>query len=166
MSEDASRSKMRIREAEDSDASGLIALIEACFAEYPGCVLDVDREEPDLRTIRTCYQAHGGRFWVAETDGEIVGCIGLTPASKASGIELKKLYVARRVRRQGLGARLTEYVLDEARARGAPFVDLWSDTRFETAHRFYERHGFLRGPQVRDLQDLSHTREYYYRLGF
>ena len=40
---------VRLRAVVDGDSAGLIRLIAAVFAEYPGCVLDVDREEPELR---------------------------------------------------------------------------------------------------------------------
>jgi len=33
------------RPARDTDRDGLIALIGSAYAEYPGCVLDVEREE-------------------------------------------------------------------------------------------------------------------------
>jgi hypothetical protein len=42
-----------IRPGRDSDAAGFIALIGACWAEYPGCVLDVDGELPELRALAT-----------------------------------------------------------------------------------------------------------------
>jgi putative acetyltransferase len=50
----------RIRAARDSDAGGLISLIGDVYAEYPGCILDVDGEEPDLRAICSAYAAKGG----------------------------------------------------------------------------------------------------------
>ena len=82
----------------------------------------------------------------------------------ATGVALHKLYVARAARRQGLGTRLCELIFEEARRRGATFVELWSDTRFLDAHRLYENLGFVRGPETRELHDLSDTREFYYRL--
>lgn len=152
-----------IRDARDSDEEGLIALIGSIFAEYPNCVLAVDEEIPELRHIATSFSAWQGRFWVAERAGRIVGCIGLTPAHDPGGIELKKLYVGASERRSGLGGKLTDLVVAEARARGARFIDLWSDTKFETAHRFYENRGFIRNGATRELHDLSDTVEYYFR---
>jgi putative acetyltransferase len=152
-----------VRDARDADAEGLIALIGAVFAEYPGCVLDVDGEIPELRAIRTAFEGWGGRFWVAELEGRIVGSVGLVPAEGGRGAELRKLYVARECRRSGLGSALCERVEREARTRGARFVELWSDTRFEDAHRLYEGRAYRRGPHTRELGDLSRTVEYYYR---
>jgi putative acetyltransferase len=152
-----------VRDAVDGDAEQLIALIGSVFAEYPGCVLEVDGEIPELRAIATAYRGWNGRFWVAEEGGRVVGCVGVR-ARGGPGVELCKLYVAREARRRGLGGALCALVEAEARARGAAFVELWSDTRFKDAHRLYERRGYARGPETRELHDLSGSVEYYFRL--
>ncbi len=146
----------RIRPATDRDSAALIGLLGDCFAEYPGCVLDVDREEPWLRAPATRYA--GGQLWVATLDDTVVACIGHKPHGDTS--ELKNLYVAASARRGGLGARLTGMVEDVARAAGADRMRLWSDTRFLDAHRLYERLGYRRTGRSRELHDLSDTAEY------
>ncbi len=152
--------KLRIREARDPDAAGLIALIGACFAEYPGCVLDVDGELPELRRIRTAFLAAGGEFWVVEDEGgEIVGSVGWVPAG--GEVELRKLYVSKRARRLGLGSELCERVERSARAHEARRVFLWSDTRFADAHRLYRDRAYLQGA-TRELHDRSQSIEYYF----
>ena len=155
--------ELLIRDARDDDGWDLIGLVAACWSEYPGCILDVDGEEPWMRTPAASFQDKGGCLWVAEAHGRVVGSVGLKPAGEPGGVELKTLYVARPVRRMGLGNRLTHLVEAEARRRGATFIDLWSDTRFADAHRLYEQRGYRRGPSTRALHDLSHTVEYYYR---
>ncbi len=153
--------QLKIRDARDEDAEQLISLIEACYADYEGCVLDVEHEAPELRAIASTHAEQGGRFWVAERNGELVGCAGLAPG-KDGTMELKKLYVARDVRSNGLGARLCSLVEIEAMSRGAETIELWSDTRFKEAHRLYERRGYTRG-RSRELHDASNSVEYYYR---
>ncbi len=152
-----------IRPARDDDQDGLIALIGGCFAEYPGCVLDVDGEIPELRAIASYANSRDGRFWIAEVDGAVVGCIGVAPAPNPDGVELLKLYVDGAMRGRGLGGRLVGLVEAEAARRRAAFVELWTDTRFVTAHRLYERLGYERLPETRALHDLSDTVEYHYR---
>jgi GNAT superfamily N-acetyltransferase len=39
---------------------------------------------------------------------------------------------------------------------------LWTDTRFEAAHRFYEKHGYVRQGAIRILDDLSKSLEFRY----
>jgi putative acetyltransferase len=152
-----------VREARNSDAGALIELIAAVYDEYPGCVLDVEGEAPELLAIRSHFRQLGGRFWVAEQNARLVGSVGFVPLGEADGIELRKLYVAQSARRRGLGAGLCERVEAAARARGARFVELWSDTRFEDAHRLYAGRGYLRGADTRALHDQSASIEYYYR---
>lgn len=154
--------QIKIRSARDDDAQGLIDLIEACYSEYKGCVLDVDGEAPELRAIATSHARLGGRFWVAESEGRLAGSVGFVPGKAPGAIELKKLYVAREARRMGLGARLCGLVEVEAMSRGAAQIELWSDTRFKDAHRLYERRGYVRGRKKRELHDASKSVEYFY----
>lgn len=148
-----------IRDARDAD--GLVALIHGCWAEYPGCVMDV-AENPELLQIATWSAARGGRFWVAEAEGWIVGSAGIVPAVDPAGQEMVKLYVARAARRQGLGARFIRMVEAEARQRGARSVELWSDARFFDAHRLYRRNFYVQRADSRALGDLSHSVEYHF----
>ena len=143
-----------VRDAVDADSKGVIRLIADIFDEYEGMILDVDREEPELRALASSFE----RFWVLERGGEVCGCIACT--HKGDHLELKKLYHAKGVRGRGLGSRLIGLVEDHARAVGVTRIEMWSDTRFETAHGVYEHLGYARSSHTRDLNDLSHTTEY------
>ena len=154
---------MDIRPARDEDADQVIALIASCYQEYPGCVLDVEGEEPELRAVASAYRDRGGCFWVALEEERVVGCVGILPVAGAAAIMLKKLYVTRAARRHGLGGRLCMLAESQARARGAAYIELWSDTRFTESHRFYERRGYEKGERTRALNDRSNSVEYHFR---
>ena len=149
-----------IRPACDADGAGLIALIDGVYAEYPGCVLDVDGEEPALRAPAAHAAASGGAWWIAAESGVVVGSVALLPSG--ADAELEKLYVAKSHRGRGLGAALVDLVEREARRRGAGRLVLWTDTRFVDAHRLYARLGFARRLETRALGDLSATIEFRY----
>ena len=151
----------RTRDGRDADAAGFIALIGACWAEYPGCVLDVDGEVPELRALASHYAAKGGALWAAEADGAIIGMAGVAPLDGAVW-EMNKLYVAGTHRGTGLAQSLMTAAESHARAAGATEVKLWSDTRFERAHRFYEKLGYVRAGPIRVLHDLSNSLEFPY----
>ena len=159
-----------LRPARDEDGDDLIRIMASAYAEYEGCVLDVDREEPDLRAIATAFAARSGGFWVAERRGRPVGMAGGHPVAPSDGRgtawELKKLYVDRSARGAGLGTRLVGLVEGAAVRAGATRLELWTDTRFADAHRLYERLGFLRLPGTRRLDDLSRSVEYPYVKDF
>lgn len=156
----------RLRPVRDDDADAMADLIGGVYAEYPGCVLDLPGVDADLRAPRTTIEANRGDWWVVEDDrGQVVATCGWAPTagSDEPGIELKRLYVAPSRRGRGLGRWLVEQVEQVARERGCRVVELWSDTRFDDAHRLYERLGYERRPETRQLHDPSDTTEYQFR---
>lgn len=153
-----------IRPVADADGPAVAALIEACFAEYPGCLFAWD-EFPELRAPAAWAQGRGTRFWIANDGagaGRVAGCICATPTA-AGEMELHKFYVTAGWRGTGLADTLHGLVLGEASRCGASAIMLWSDTRFTRAHRFYEKRGYVRQPGTRLLGDISDSEEFHYR---
>jgi GNAT superfamily N-acetyltransferase len=150
-----------IRTGRDSDAAGFIALIGACWGEYAGIVIDVDAELPELRALASHYADKGGALWTAEADGRIVGMIGVVPHSDGAW-EIVRLYTLPPYRGAHLAPRLLTAAEAHARSAGATRLTLWSDTRFERAHRFYEKHSYVRRGPIGVLHDLSNSLEFGY----
>lgn len=149
-----------VRPARDEDGEELAALVGGVFAEYPGCVLDPEGLDADLFTWASHLAASGGAGWVVrDGGGALVACVGVAHASTPAAVELKRLYVHADARRRGLGTALVQRVEAWAVAHGAGRVELWSDTRFDDAHRLYERAGYRRTGRRRDLHDPSATTE-------
>ena len=148
------------RPVEDQDSDGLIALIGACFAEYPGCVLAVDEEMPEIRSLATWVGARDGMAWVVELEGEVVASVATHPVEDAW--ELKKLYVHKSARRRGLATRLVRLAETAAARSGATRMVLWTDTKFVEAHVLYEHLGYETNGERRELHDLSDTVEIFY----
>jgi putative acetyltransferase len=155
-----------VRPATDADSAAVIALIESCFSEYDGCVLDTETEMIHLLRVASHFAAVKGCSWVAEVDGSVVGSVACRPAGDPSGLELQMLYVLAPWRNRGLGSRLVALVESEAAGRGSTFVELWSDTRFIEAHRLYHSLGYIQLPGIRELRDLSASREYQFTKFF
>jgi predicted GNAT family N-acyltransferase/RimJ/RimL family protein N-acetyltransferase len=147
-----------LRPVRDEDGPALERLIAGCWSEYPGCVMDVDNEEPWLRAPATAYAEKQGVLWVV---GDVTACIGMRPLAPGT-VELKSLYVSAPARRGGLGGRLVRRGERWAHEQGAGRIELWSDTRFLDAHRLYERLGYVRTGRTRDLHDLSNTTEFFF----
>lgn len=150
-----------LRPGRDSDAEALIALIWACWSQYPGIRIDVDGEMPELRTLATYYAKAGGALWVAEADGSVIGMIATHPL-EGSRWEICRVYVHPSRHGTPLGHRLLDTAEAHAIAAGATRLVLWSDTRFERAHRFYEKRSYVCSGPVRVLHDLSNSLEYAY----
>jgi GNAT superfamily N-acetyltransferase len=150
-----------IRPGHDADAAGCIALIAACWAEYPGVVLDVDGELPELRSLASYYAAKGGALWAAESNRTVVGMVGTVPHGEDAW-EICRLYTLPSLHGSGLGHRLLDTAEAHARAAGASRFVLWSDTRFGRAHRFYEKRDYVRHGPIRVLRDASNSLEFGY----
>lgn len=91
------------------------------------------------------------RIMLAERDGKLLGYCKLVMAcgwpDHARGertIELKQLYTAPDATGQGIGARLTDWALDEARRYGADEIQLSVYAENPGAQKFYSRHGFAK----------------------
>ena len=72
------------------------------------------------------------------------------------------MYIHPNLRRAGLGSSLMSLAEEHAADRGAKRIVLWTDTRFEAAHSFYERLGYFKDGRTRELEDLSKSIEYFY----
>ena len=84
---------------------------------------------------------------VAETDGEIVGCLQLTviPGLSRMGMirgQIEGVRVSSTHRGRRIGELLVAAATDRARERGCGLIQLTTDKRRVDAHRFYERLGF------------------------
>ncbi|MGB0843126.1 MAG: GNAT family N-acetyltransferase [Alphaproteobacteria bacterium] len=153
------------RPAEDTDSEAMIHIIGACYALYDNCVLDVDLEEPELRAPKSLFAEQGKTMWVMTLDGKVVGCVGLSDPNFQTGEqELLKLYLDPDEHGQGLGKELAGFAIKTAVELLCRKLVLWTDTRFETAHKLYESFGFIRAKETRDLNDISNTSEYFYSL--
>lgn len=153
------------RAGADADGPAIARLIAAVFAEYENCPY-VPAEFPELAAPASHYAAKGGGLWVLEpaAGGPIDGCIALSRVDGTTMFELHKVYLAAGLRGRGHAQAMYAPVVAEARRRGATALKLWTDTRFESGHRFYERRGFTRQPVVRYLADATDAWEYAYLL--
>ncbi len=150
-----------IRPARDGDAAAIVSLVGGCWREYPGCVVDIPGEAPELLAIATYAAGRGGAAWVAESDGDVVGLACVWPLGDAVW-EVAKVYVTAVRRGGGVAHDLVATAEDFARAQGGARMKLWSDTRFDRAHRFYEKRGYVRAGAIRALGDKSNSIEFGY----
>jgi GNAT superfamily N-acetyltransferase len=149
-----------IEPAHAADAPAVIELIGRVFAEYD-FVWDPATEVPDLYDLERRYGGAAGAFWVARMDGRVVGSVGVERLPGGSA-ELHRLYLDAALRGRGVGRALVERVIGWCRAAGISGLILWSDTRFDRAHRLYEGMGFKKTGEREIPDDPNDTREFGY----
>ncbi len=87
------------------------------------------------------YDATSDRCWVAEHDGEVVGSVFLVRADHATA-KLRVLYVEPHMRGHGLGRKLVDKAVREAKKIGYAKVELWTTRGLDSARKIYEGAGF------------------------
>lgn len=130
-----------LRPATATDQPAIREMVFAILAEHQ-LQPAPDSTDVDLTDLQGHYVARGGCFDVIETaQGEIVGSVGLQPQS-AGVCELRKMYVKSTWRGHGLGRRLLDHALSQARQLGFSEVRLETAAVLATAVRMYENAGF------------------------
>jgi len=98
----------------------------------------------------------GGRIFMAYAGAEAVGCVALI--HMRDGIyELSKMAVSPRLRGSGLGRRLLQHAIAQARSLGARSLFLGSNTRLKNAVHLYESVGF-RHVEPESLPPMPYSR--------
>ena len=147
-----------ISTATAEDVPGVVALIGRVYAEY-GFVYEPRVEVPDLFDFDAHYAPPRGGFFIVWVANTIVGSVGIERLDERSA-ELHRLYLDADQRGRGVGRALTEAGLAWCRERGVGHLILWSDTRFDLAHRLYTRMGFARTGERTMVGDVNDSREY------
>ena len=87
------------------------------------------------------FDARRERCWIAERDGENVGCVFLVRQSDAVA-KLRCLLVEPRARGIGIGARLVDDCVRFARLKGYEKITLWTNSILRAAIHLYQQTGF------------------------
>ena len=102
-------------------------------------------------TVEEIEKSIDSYFLAAEINDEIIGFIsgkicasdGLAVIPKGSYLEIENLYVAPQFRRQGVGGRLVDELLMEAKRNNIAYALLYSAAKdLHGILKFYERHNF------------------------
>jgi GNAT superfamily N-acetyltransferase len=84
----------------------------------------------------------GHAAWIAELDGERVGCVFVVPGDEPGVAKLRILLVDEKARGRGLGYRLVATALDFATEAGYDRMQLWTNHPLAAARHVYLKHGF------------------------
>ena len=158
---------------EERWAEGAIETIRAVYEEY-GFTWEPEGYHADLYDVRRQYLAEGHRFWVFVENGRVRGTAALETYPLLSGTlggtvdiagkvrvaatdgSVERLYVHPEARRRGIASALMDVVIETARADGRTALEVWSDKRFDAAHRLYGKLGAIPvGERICDDPDVS-----------
>jgi GNAT superfamily N-acetyltransferase len=102
-----------------------------------------EKEQPDLFMIDEFYRKSGGEFWVAVSEGEVVGSIALIKIGNNAGV-IRKMFVQKEFRGKewGTAQLLFDSMILHCQEKDIHAVYLGTIDRLQAAIRFYEKNGF------------------------
>jgi ribosomal protein S18 acetylase RimI-like enzyme len=106
------------------------------------CGFEVNREKtPDLWSIDKIYKKSGGNFWVALSNDAVIGTMALKNIGNKRGL-LKRLYIQKKYRGQGVASNLLNTLLTFAKKQNFETIYLGTAKKMITANKFYQKHNF------------------------
>jgi ribosomal protein S18 acetylase RimI-like enzyme len=129
-----------IRPATETDLDDVRALLRE-YADSLGFPLEFQAFDREVAELPGAYAAPGGTLLIAHSAAEAVGCVALRELEPEI-CELKRLYVRPFARGTGLGRRLAEAAVAEARQLGYRLVRLDTVPGMDAAQLLYEQLGF------------------------
>lgn len=132
----------------DADQQGVLDVILPIQQQEFGIPITA-ADQPDLVDIPDFYQSGTRGFWVARSNGEVVGTVGLKDIGSGQAA-LRKMFVTApfRGRELGVAGKLLDVLLAHARAKEVAEVFLGTTDKFLAAHRFYEKRNFKELPKA------------------
>jgi putative acetyltransferase len=127
-------------------------VIGSVLAEY-GLNWEPAGADRDVLEVEDFYENRGGEFWVVERGGKVVGTAAFYPVNRGdNGVEIRKMYLLKEVRSQGLGKFLLEELENVIRKRS--FETIWVETAsvLKEAVKLYERSGYQPATGVETLR--------------
>ena len=134
-----SRREVSIRPFEARDQRAARQLILNGLGEHFGFVDEA--LNPDVDDIIAHYISHGHVFLVAEVGATLAGT-GALKVEDSEG-QIVRASVAPQFRRQGIGRKLVEHLIDAAREKGLRRLIVETNHDWDDPIRLYQRCGFL-----------------------
>jgi len=133
-----------IRKIEKQDNQSVAMLIRSVFDEMEIPKVGTAYEDPYLDLMFEEYNKPKSVYFVVEMEGEVLGCAGIAPLENGDPniCELQKMYFSPKLRGLGIGGKLMEECLEQARNLG--FENCYIETMpfMHAAQKLYRKSGF------------------------
>ena len=133
-----------IREIKKEDNQAVAKLIRSVFDEMEIPKVGTAYEDPYLDLMFEEYNKPQSVYFVVENEAKIVGCCGIAPLENGDPLicELQKMYFLPETRGLGIGSKMMETCLEQAKVLG--FEQCYIETMpfMHAAQKLYKKSGF------------------------
>lgn len=133
-----------IREINKEDNQAVAQLIRSVFDEMEIPKTGTAYEDPYLDLMFEEYNKPKSVYFVVEKEGKIAGCCGIAPLENGDPTicELQKMYFLPETRGLGIGNRMMEKCLQQARSFGFKKCYIETMPFMHAAQKLYKKSGF------------------------
>ncbi len=139
---------LKFEPASQKDLPQMVELLADLFEQEAEFSPDASKQETALKMIFADPKL--GKLFVGRDGGKVVAMASLlftvSTAEGGKAALFEDLVVRPEYRKQGIGARILEYVIEQARAEGVLRLTLLTDMQNEQAQALYRRLGFVGSP--------------------
>jgi len=139
---------MAVLEPRSSDEWLVARRLVETYAASIGIDLSFQNFDEEIESLSRYYAGPDGCFIIAAWSGEAVGCGALRRFSE-SACEMKRLYVIRDYRGEGVGRAIVAALIERARALGYRSILLDTVPTMSRAQSLYASFGFIQTPPYR-----------------
>ncbi len=125
--------------------------VKTLFSEYTDMLMKLDRRfiaclknqnyDEELEKLLELYAPPYGGLYVAYKGSSLAACVAFKKMDD-SICEMKRMYVREQFTQQGIGSKLVEKAIDEARKMGYKSMVLDTVPILKSAVKLYKKHGF------------------------
>ncbi len=136
---------------EIKEAHGMFEDVKKLFSEYTDMLMRLDESfvaclknqnyDEELMRLSELYGAPHGGLYVAYKDSKPAACVAFKKLDDVT-CEMKRMYVREEFTQQGIGSRLVQRTIDEARKIGYKSMVLDTVPILQSAVKLYKKHGF------------------------
>jgi ribosomal protein S18 acetylase RimI-like enzyme len=135
------RESILYKKLTDGDEVEMARELVAEYTKWLNVDLSFQNIDKELSGFPGEYSDPGGTFIIAKDNDSVVGCVGLKKLD--DGVcEMKRLFVNDEYKGRGIGRKLVELVIEEARSRKYRAMRLDSLKKLEAALRIYYENDF------------------------
>jgi putative acetyltransferase len=138
-------SEVTIRGIRPEDDPIIERVLVEVLTEFGATGKGFSDQDEELAAMSSAYADPRAAYFVAVSDGEILGGAGVGPLPRAQQhvCELRKMYLLSAARGRGVGHRLLQACVQAAREIGYTECYLETLAQMDRARDLYERFGFL-----------------------